>query len=218
MAYVVPPINEELRFAMGDAPGTLRPVFVYETVMPAPYISELMGMSVESIVAAPVVQAGEILNTSTGDFVRVQYSVAGLDSTTDVEVTQVDVGSGSGQLQTVVSASPVNNPVPDDEEEEDDTPPPPPPPPSLSVLSLPPATTVQTTVHPVVPDDTPSFQTAAAAGSSVVLASGFTYTASGTASATADLIGYGELDVNGNPVQTVAVVNQSNLAAAYDGV
>ena len=72
----------------------------------------------------------------------------------------------------------------------------------------------ETIVHPEVPSEQATFQEA---GSTITTPSGYEYTASGTASATQDLIGYGELDINGNPVQTSSV-DESNVNAQYAGV
>ena len=214
MPYVVPPLSEEMRAAMGDMPATLSPVFVYESQMPAPYISELMGMTMESSVAAPTVQAGEIINTSKGDFVRVKYTVVQNGEPVDVEAVQVDVGAGDTQLQTVVSANPVNDPAGAVGEEIPEPPPPPPTP--ESSLEVPPTVdpSVETIVHAETPTATPEYQ---AAGAPVTTSTGYEYTASGTASATADLEGYGEVEVNGNPVQT-ATTDPSNYDAQYDGL
>ena len=210
MPYVVQPISAELRAAMGDGAFMQAPVLVYESQMPVPYISELMGMTMESGVAAPVVQAGEILNTTKGDFVRVQYSVVRDGELVNVEAVQVDVGAGESQLQTVVSANPVNDPNAAADEPAVEQPPPPPA--TESSLEVPPTTdpSVETTIHAETPTPEPEYQSA------TTLPDGSTLVASGTASATQDAIGYGELDANGNPVQTTSV-DQGNLAAAYDG-
>lgn len=213
MAYVVQPISPELRAAMGDGVFAAAPVLVYESQMPVPYISELMGMTMESGVATPIVQAGEILNTTKGDFVRVQYSVVRDGEVVQVEAVQVDVGAGDSQLQTVVSANPVNDPNAAADEPSVEQPPSPPT--TESSLEVPPTTdpSVETTVHAETPTPEPEYQSA---GSSVTI-DGYEYSTSGTASATQDLIGYGELDVNGNPVQT-ATTDPTNYDAQYDGV
>ena len=204
MPYVLPPLNDEMRAAMGDMPAEAGPGFVYESKMPAPYISELMGMTLESSVAVPIVQAGEILNTTKGDFVRVQYSVVKNGEVVEVESVQVDVGAGETQLQTVASASPVNDPsgaVGETYEE-----PPAPPPSSESSLEVSPTVdpSVETTVHAETPTETPEYQAANTSTADLNLT-------------TQELIGYGELDVNGNPVQT-ATTDPSNYDAQYDGL
>lgn len=212
MPYVVPPLNDEMRAAMGDTAASAAPVFVYESQMPSPYISELMGMTLESSVAVPIVQAGEILNTTKGDFVRVKYSVVKNGEIVEVEVVQADVGAGETQLQTVVSANPVNDPNAGAYEEPVEPPPPPPAP--ESSLEVPPTTdpSVETTVHAEVPTAEPEYQ------ASTTLPDGSTLVSSGTASPTQDAIGYGELDVNGNPVQTSSGTDSSNYDAQYDGL
>lgn len=217
MPYVVPPIDEHVRAAMGDSVHPLQPVFVFESSMPAPFISELMGMTMESGVAAPRVQAGEILTTAKGDFVTVQFTtVDSMGEVITAETVQVDVGAGSAELQTVIAAEPVADFAGAEE-----------------VLAVPEqpfysesaATTnpfetqaIEYYVHPEVPQaEAVDFTVGTSAP--VQTSTGYDYYSSGTASATQDLIGYGELDINGNPVQTSdPVLDQGNLDAQYDGL
>lgn len=186
MPYVVQGINNEIRAAMGEFTPAPAYDFVFETVMPSMYVSEQMGMTVESATAAPRVHAGEFITTVKGDFVRVEYT--SVDSSGNVvisEAVQVDVGAGAEQLQTV---------------EYDDAPPPDATPVSESVISVDPNlnTTVETEIAPEAPQAEVTGYTVGA--SAPVVADGYSYTSSGDASATTDLIAYGELDVNGNPI------------------
>ena len=206
MPYVVQPIDSAVRRAMGEFAPAPPYEFVFESAMPSLYVSEQMGMTVESATAVPRVAAGEFVNTVKGDFLRVSYTTT--DSSGAVVTTEavvVDVGAGSEQLQTV---------------EYDDVPPPVETPTSETSVSLDPNAnlTVETTVHSeTLSPDTVDYTVGETAGSTVTLADGYEYSSSGTASATADLIAYGELDVNGNPVAVTdtATPDSSNLEAIY---
>ena len=216
MAYVLPPLDENMRAAMGDTAFSLGPSLVFESAMPALYVSELMGMRVESGIATPRVKSGEIFNTAKGDFVLVEYStVNSAGEVVTAEAVQVDVGQGVEQLQTVIAAEPVA----DFAGAEEVVAAPEQPFYSESAVSTNPFETqaVEYYVHPEVPQaDVVEFTVGSSAP--VQTTTGFDYYSSGTASATQDLIGYGELDVNGNPIQTVQTTDPSNYDAQYDGV
>ena len=190
MAYVVPPINANVRAAMGDSVFTVSPVFVFESVMPAPYISELMGMTMESGVAAPRVQSGEILNTARGEFVTVQFTTTNdAGESVTQEVVQVDVGAGAEQLQTVVAAEPVAT------FDQEIVEVPAQPFYSENAVSTNPyeSQSIEYYVHLEVPQ-----------------AESVNFTVGSSA--------YGELDINGNPVQTTQTTDPSNLEAQYNGL
>ena len=175
---------------MGDSVFTVSPVFVFESVMPAPYISELMGMTMESGVAAPRVQSGEILNTARGEFVTVQFTTTNdAGESITQEVVQVDVGAGEAQLQTVVAAAPVAT------FDQEIVEVPAQPFYSENAVSTNPyeSQSIEYYVHLEVPQ-----------------AESVNFTVGSSA--------YGELDINGNPVQTTQTTDPSNLEAQYNGL
>lgn len=206
--YIIPGISDVMYVVTGERAPAPPADFAYESIMPAPFVSERMGIVVESQEAAPIVQAGEIVNTNLGDFVTVQYwrvDVSG--NVMEQEAVQVDVGAGSEQLQTVVAppvAAPQQVPV------------------YVEVVPAPEMPFYSETRAPVNPYDpnspvyrppeNPTPQPTyvappAPTGSTapVVYYSGgqqYTYyqPPQSTASPTQDLIGYGVLDTGGNPV------------------
>lgn len=192
-------LEESLYVATGERIAPSAGVMAYESIMPTAFVSERMGMRVESQAAAPIVRAGEVLNTNRGDFVTVQYqSIDRNGAVQEHEVVQVDVGSGSEQLQSVAPVTTA---------EAVDVGPPPPfafySESAVAVNPYDPNSGVYV-VPPENPTPQPTFTVPTAAP--VTYYSGgqqYTYTPSpgSTSSPTQDLIGYGELDVNGNPVQ-----------------
>lgn len=212
--YVVEGIRESVYVGVGEMLTDAVLTFVYENQMPAAYIASQMGMTVESQPAAIRVKAGEFVDTEKGDFIIVEHThTTEAGEVRQEETVQVDVGQGLGHLQAVI-------PLSEEAEEEDELGPVEYPFYSESAVSTNPYESQY--VENYVPPETPSDDvTYIASGAPVTYQSGgqsYTYTASGTASATQDLVGYGELDVNGNPVQTYDPYANANLAAAYDGV
>lgn len=204
--YAPQGISDEIRAAMGEAVMPAEPRFIFESVMPVGYISEQMGMRVESSVATPRVQQGEFLTTAKGDFVIVEYTTTNsAGETITAEVVQVDVGQGAEQLQTVGY---VDEGVPPPEQSFY----------SESAISTNPYET-QLVEYYTQPDAPQAEVVDFTVGTSApVVTGGYEYYSSGTASATADLIAYGETDVGGNPVPVYDPYYQDNLAAAYDGI
>jgi len=212
VTYVFQGINLTTRVAMGETNYPPALTAYYESSMPVPYVSEQMGMRVESKNAAPVVQAGEVHTTTRGDFVTVRYTTTSIEGlTTDREVVQADVGAGVQSLQTVAVEPVVERlgiveeyvPIPDW------------PFYSESVILTNPYEQ-QFIEYAVAPEFEASVSFAAApeVAAPVYYDTGYTapvyygdsneyvYTPSlySTASPTQDLIGYGVLDVNGNEV------------------
>lgn len=213
--YVLEGINDSLYVAMGEqlAESPLR--FTYENQMPVAYVASQMGLTVESQPAVVRVKVGEFIDTSKGDFIVVKHTHTTQNGEVlNEETVQVDVGEGINHLQSVVPLTQQTASV------DDLGPPPDFPFYSESAITTNPfeSQQVEYYVPPEAPTPEPTF---IASGSPVTYSSGgqtYTYTASGTSSATQDLIQYGELDINGNPIQTYDPYLQANLAAAYDGV
>ena len=86
-----------------DTPPPLPATLHFETELPDSYSLERGGLHVESE-AAVSVNRGEVVTTSTGDYIQTTQRVVTLEASYDVQVTQVDVGAGSQALQTVVEA------------------------------------------------------------------------------------------------------------------
>lgn len=193
--YLPTGIENDIRVAMGEMLPPPPQQIIFENRMPAPYISEQMGMVVESQQAVTRVQSGELFTTVKGDFVQVEYeAINSQGEVITTEAIQVDTGEGVEQLQTV-------GPV---EQAEEFIPPPEQPFYSESAISTNPYETavVEYYVHPEIPTETVEFTVGDTAPVYYGPTQEYVYyqLPGSTSSPTQDLIGYGEVDINGNPL------------------
>ena len=215
--YVFNGLSDEVRAAMGDVAAPEPPRFQFESAMPAAYVAERMGITLESGAAFIRVREGEIIDTTKGDVVIVEYSVPDDGGNIVVaEAVQVDIGAGAEQMQVVQTQA-----IGAGSEYVDVVPLPEQPFYSESAISTNPYDSGSEYYLPppeVIQPQEVYFEVGSTAP--VTYGGGQVYTPSqgSTSSPTQDLIGYGELNYDGTEVTAYDPHLQANLSAAYDGV
>ena len=192
--YVVQPLSRDLRRATGDYAAAPAVGFVLESALAPSHVLGAQGVVTESQVVAPYIESGAIIpSSSKGDRYTVEVEVVSpTGGIRHIEVTQVDVGGGANALQTVTSsiAAAQGDAVTYAEASASES----------EITANPALPTLENTVPPdpiaVAPDETtyivqPEYVSAAP------YVDGSYYVASGGASATQDLISYGEYSAGG---------------------
>lgn len=195
------------------APPPPLPNLQMESIAAPSLALALRGIQVETEIAVRRVQ-GEIFTTSAGEAVQITIPNYTTTEVTTVEATFVDVGLGETALQQVVTEDVPPVEVPSQPEVESDisyeealanqaTP-------GVAIETgspivdgyIPPEESGGGVYYEPPPPPPPEW----ASGAGVSGAGGYTpenpYYGSGTSSPTADLIGYGELNYDGTPIQT----------------